>query len=130
MLNINAAVRLSQPEFILVCPGQQLSLTCTPTEADVLRWIVTPPGTTSTLIPSRLVSVRRDPLPLPVKVNNITVNINISRQSSSPPVISTLSIDVITADFNGTEIVCEVENSSAMTVIRVIERKHHYQNPI
>ena len=120
---IYAAVNLSPPEMISVCPGQRVSLTCTLTQGSTLRWVIVPPGTMfdSTLF-QRIISSTSDLRPLPIRANSSTINVSFSRRSTNP-LISTLSTDSITTDFNGTEVVCEIATSSAVTVIHVIQCK-------
>ena len=126
---IYAAISLSHPEMISVCPGQRVSLTCTLTDGSTLRWAIVPPGTTlSSTLSRRVVSPTSDLSPLSIKANNHTVNVSFSLDSADP-LTSTLSTDSIILDFNGTEITCQTADSSATTVVHVIallSKGHHY----
>ena len=104
-----------------MCPGEQVSLTCTLTQGSALQWAIVLPGTTlnSTRF-QRIISSLSDLTPLPVTANSSTINVSFSRDSTNP-LTSTLSINSIATDFNGTEIVCQIASSSAVTAIHVID---------
>ena len=120
--SIQIGVQLSPSNVALVCPGRQLSLTCHTNES-ILRWSITQPGGSATY-DFRDISTIGSISPLPIDVAGRSVYVYFSRQSVNP-LISTLSIDSISTDLNGTRISCSSLNSSesVMTVIHVIGGK-------
>ena len=113
-------VQLSPSNVALVCPGQQLSLTCQANQSSALRWTITPPEGSATY--TRDVQTSGNLLSLPVEVAGITVTVYFSRQSVDP-LTSTLSINSTSTDLNRTRINCSTGDSSAMTIVYVTEGK-------
>ena len=119
-ISVHTGVQLSPSNVALVCPGEQLSLTCQANQSSALRWTITPPEGSVTY--TRDVQTIGNLLPLPVEVAGRTITVYFSRQSVDP-LTSTLSINSTSTNLNRTRINCSTGDSSAMTVLNVIGRK-------
>ena len=95
-----------------VCPGGQLVLTCHTNET-VLRWTFSfrPSESRSTSSSDSSNSTA------PLIINETTLRI---LRTSISPLTSTLFIDNVTADLNGTMIFCSYRGGNSTTIIHVI----------
>ena len=114
---------LSPSEVALVCPGVPLAITCS-TDRIVLYWSVTIPPSASESgqavtrgqlrFSSSAQIVTVEPLMVDTKV------FNISTTSTIDQITSVLSVTNVTADLNGTIVLCADIDNSSMIVVRVI----------
>ena len=118
-----ADVQLSPSKVALICSEEQLSLTCRSNQSHILRWMITLPEGNVTY--TRHVSTITGSIPpLPIEIAGRIVTVHFSRQSADP-LISTLSIDCTSSNFNGSEINCSTADTSEIAVIHVIDGKYY-----
>ena len=107
---------LSPDKVANVCQGDELVLTCNVT-GNFLEWRST------YLIPSGYIVQSFGLIPIETRqVNSVTVTISRSSGPNVLPVSSTLSLNRVTDDLNGTEITCTdlASSNATSTIINVI----------
>ena len=114
--------QLSPSNVALVCPEQQLSLTCRTNQSSALRWTVILPRGNGTHQRNVFNIGDGNIQALPLEIAGRTITLNFSRQSANP-LNSALSIDSTHTSLNGTRINCSIGDSSTTTVIYVIDSK-------
>lgn len=102
ILIIIGAFQLIPSEDILVCPGEQVDITCTTSDSTFLEWNVTIPyfsvSQTRAISSTNMVDFVS-----PLQVSSVMFTFEIT---SRTPLMSVLSIDSTTSDLNGTRIIC------------------------
>jgi hypothetical protein len=108
LIIISAVLELEKPGVLYACLGGTLSLKCN-TSADTLRWIVDSPQLP--MVFSRGVTkLGTADMTTPISTTLTTLYISRSlNESSSLPLMSTMSTNNATADLNGTVITCTAE---------------------
>ena len=104
-----AVLELEQPGVLYVCYGGALAVTCS-TSADILRWNITVPllqNQNQRMFERRLSRIGTVRMVAPIVTAIATINVSRSLNNDSYlPLISTISTDNITADLNGTMLIC------------------------
>ena len=95
--------------MLYVCRGGALAVTCS-TNADVLRWNITVPllqNQNQRMFERRLSRIGTVHIVAPIVTATAIINVSRSLNNDSYlPLISTISTDNITADLNGTMMIC------------------------
>ena len=116
---------LSPSEVAFVCPGQPLSLTCGSNQGPTLQWTIIIPHRNEPAYVQNVLNFGDGNIqPIELEIAGGSIALNFLRQSTNP-LISTLSIDNTVSELNETRINCSTGDSSAMTVIHIIGRKHY-----
>ena len=107
----------------IVCPGEQLTLTCetNETEVEILRWIVNLPSGDNTPIRKSIPivgDVPPEPFIYPTDYGNVVFNFSRTSDESTYPFITELSISEVNIRINETEISCsKIDLSDQHTAI-------------
>ena len=112
----------------IICPGEQLTLTCETNEmgVEVLRWIVNLPSGDNTPI-RKSIPIEGDLPPEPFTYQNdygdVVFNFSRTSDNDTYPFITQLSISEVNIGINGTEISCSKIDLSDQhtTVIYIID---------
>ena len=113
----------NSPRDILVYPEEQLNLTCVVNHSMILKWVITIPEgniTHSRLVPfmgSRVLTSINETLN---DTASVTFSFMRASEEGTLPLISTLMIDGVHTDINGTEVYCLPSNETDPNVVFII----------